>query len=62
MLRRVIFRAIAGLILALAFTWLVDFSLFQYRLSRNRLPFDSVTVHEYFAIAEKNERTEYVYK
>ena len=39
-----------------------DYLLFHYRLSRTRDSFGSVTVQEYYAIQEKNSRTEYMFK
>jgi len=39
-----------------------DYLIFRYRVSRSSAPFGSVTIHEYYAINEKNRRTEYVYK
>jgi hypothetical protein len=44
----------------LAFT--VDYLTFRYRISRNIDPVGSVTVQVYYAIQEKNSRTEYIYK
>ena len=38
-----------------------DLSL-RYHIPRSRQPFDTVAVHRYDAIAEKNNKTEFVYE
>lgn len=60
-MRRVLKIAVATL-LCVAAIWLIDFGAFKYRVLRNSGSYGSVTVHEYYAIGEKNQRTEYVYK
>ena len=45
-----------------AVVWLIDLGSFRYRVFRNRNPYGGATVYEYYAIGEKNQRTEYVYK
>lgn len=61
-MRRLLTMATVGLCLAGVIPWLVDFGVFEYRVARDRSPYGSVTVYEYYAIGEKNQRTEYVYK
>lgn len=61
-MRRVFAIAAVLLCLAGAVAWAVDFGVFEYRVARNHNPYGDVTVYEYYAIGEKNQRTEYVYK
>lgn len=60
-MRRLFAIAAVGLCVAGGLAWLVDFGVFEYRVARNDNPYGSVTVYEYYAIGEKNQRTEYVY-
>jgi hypothetical protein len=59
-------RIFVRLVIAICASGLVAFSgdylLFQYRLSRTRDSFGNVTVQVYYAIQEKNSRTEYMFK
>ena len=61
-MRRFILKVAAGFFALVAFAWLLDYAVFEFRVMNNRNPYGSVTVLEYYAIAEKNQRTEYVYK
>jgi hypothetical protein len=38
-----------------------DYLLLRYRIAQKRNPFGSVTVYRYYAVAEKNQKTEYVF-
>lgn len=62
MARRIFSMVLAGLCVVVTMAWLADFAIFEYRVRKNRNPYGSVTVHEYYAIGEKNQRTEYMYK
>ncbi len=61
-MRRRLLIVFAGLCATAAMVWGADFSVFEYRVFRNRSPYGSVMVYEYYAIGEKNQRTEFVYK
>ena len=39
--------------------YLGDFAIFRYRLVANRSPYETVIVRYYYAIQEKNGKTEY---
>jgi hypothetical protein len=61
-MKRIIFLLVISVCAAALFAFSGDYLLFRFRLSRNRDPFGSVTVQVYYAIQEKNSRTEYMYK
>jgi hypothetical protein len=41
--------------------YLGDYLVLRYRVATNRAPFGSVTVRSYYAIQEKNNRTEFIF-
>lgn len=61
-MKRCLGIAFVSLFALAVIAWTADFCVFEYRVFRNRNAYGSVTVYEYYAIGEKNERTEYVYK
>jgi len=61
-MKRTIFLCVIGVCLSASVAFAVDFFVFRYRLFHHNHPFGSVTVQVYYAIQEKNGRTEYVYK
>ncbi len=60
MKRRLIIVALALLTLLLAL-YAGDYFVLRYRIATNRNPFGTVTVYRYYAIAEKNNKVEYVF-
>lgn len=44
-----------------ALTYTADYAVLRVRIARNLTPYGTETVRQYYAISEKNERTEYVY-
>jgi hypothetical protein len=38
-----------------------DYLVLRYRIAQKRDPFASVTIYRYYAVAEKNQKTEYIY-
>ena len=61
-MKRIIVAALAGLCGLAALAFALDYLAFKYRILRNSSPYSTVAVQEYYAIQEKNNRTEYVYK
>ena len=59
-MKRLRIAAILVLVLGLAYA-VDDFSL-RYRIPKSRQPFDTVAVHRYDAISEKNNKVEFVYE
>jgi hypothetical protein len=39
----------------------IDYLIFRYRVASNRHPFGSVTVQSYYAVSQKNGKTEYLF-
>ncbi len=61
-MKRIIFLFVIGVCVLALFAFAADLCVFRYRIFRHSNPFGSVTVQVYYAIQEKNGRTEYVYK
>jgi len=61
-MKRIIFSLVIAVCASAILAFAADLCAFRYRLFRNRNPFGNVTVQVYYAIQEKNSRTEYVYK
>jgi hypothetical protein len=59
-------RIFAGIGLSLAVLLVVlyvaDYAMVRYRIAAKRNPFDSVAVSSYYAVQEKNNKTEYIFK
>jgi tRNA U34 5-carboxymethylaminomethyl modifying enzyme MnmG/GidA len=53
----------AGLVLAtmVSLAYAIDYLIFRYRVASNRQPFGSVTVQSYYAVGQKNGKTEYLF-
>jgi hypothetical protein len=39
----------------------IDYLVFRYRVASNRQPFGTVTVRSYYAVGQKNGKTEYLF-
>ena len=52
-----------GLILAsvVVLAYGIDYLVFRYRVASNRQPFGSVTVQSYYAVGQKNGKTQYLF-
>lgn len=59
-LKRLFFRSVAAIVLATAFVYLVDYLILRYRVWTNHTPFDTVTVHPYYAVPQKDQKTEFI--
>lgn len=44
-----------------ALIYTADYAVLRVRIARNLTPYGTETVRQYYAISEKNQRTEYVY-
>jgi len=55
--------AIVALMLAalLALIYIGDYAVFRFRLAANRNPYGSVTVDRYYAVPQKNGKTEFLF-
>ena len=50
------------LVLMLGLAYVIDDLSIRYRIPKSRQPFDTVAVHRYDAISEKNNKVEFVYE
>jgi hypothetical protein len=57
---RFLVRSIAAVVLFAALTFVVDYVVLRVRIATNRQPFGTVTVHPYYAVPEKGNKTEYM--
>jgi hypothetical protein len=64
-LRKLLKRIVAYTVLSVsgvcALAYAVDYCAFRIRLATNRQPFDSVTVTRYYAVPQKNGKTEFLF-
>lgn len=60
-MKKIIAPAVAGIVAAALVLYAVDYAILYYRISRNRSPYDSVTVRFFYQVQEKNQRTEYAF-
>lgn len=61
LLKRLLPRALASLVLALAALYIGDFFLLRYRMATNRNPYGTVTVQPYYAVPRKDHKTEFMF-
>ncbi|HTT19072.1 MAG TPA: hypothetical protein VMG82_09005 [Candidatus Sulfotelmatobacter sp.] len=59
-------RVFLGLVLFLlgtaALTFAVDFGVFRLRVASNRNPYGSVVVSHYYAVQQKNGKTQFIFE
>lgn len=60
-LNRALLRAVLSLAALLAFLYLADYLAARWHIPRNRELFGSVLVRRYYAVAEKNGKTEFLF-
>jgi hypothetical protein len=60
-LRGAIVRVVGALVLLAALVYAGDYLLVRFKIPKGREPFSSVTIQPYYAIHQKNGRTEYDY-
>ena len=60
-LRRRLFATVIVLTSLGVLAYAVDYLIFRYRLASNQRPFGSVTVQSYYAVGQKNGKTEYLF-
>ncbi len=60
-LARVLRRAFAGVVLTTALVYAIDYAVLRYRIATNHSPFGKITVRPYYAVPEKNHKTEFLF-
>jgi hypothetical protein len=58
-MKRIIFSVLASMIAASFLAYATDYLLWRYKLSTGHSPYGTLTVQYYYAIQEKNGKTEY---
>jgi len=58
-MKKIVASFLAGMIAASALAYAADYLLLRYKLSTGRSPYGALTVQYYYAIQEKNGKTEY---
>jgi hypothetical protein len=58
-LKSALFRVFGAVVLLLCLVYLGDYVSVRYKIPNGRDPFSTVTIQPYYAIHEKNGRTEY---
>ena len=61
-MKRILLIVVCGLGFLLALAYVADYLVLRYRMSANRNAFGTVTLRSYYAVQEKNNRTEFVFK
>lgn len=60
-LRRVVLGVLLGFLGATVLTFGVDLGLFRLRVAMNRHPYGSVVVSHYYAVQQKNGKTQFIF-
>ncbi len=56
---KIIYRILLAMILLIAVVYLCDYIVLRYRIGKNRNAFGTVTVQRFYAIKQKNGKTEF---
>jgi hypothetical protein len=54
-------RIFIGAVLICAITYAIDYAVLRVRIATNHNPFGTVTVRPYYAVPEKNHKTEFLF-
>ena len=57
---RFLVRALAALVIVSASAYVLDYLVLRFRIASNRQPFGSITVHPYYAVPQKGQKTEFI--
>src|SRR5581483_5853322 len=60
-LKRLFLRSFAGIVIALGFVYLCDYLLLRFRVATNRQPYGTVTIRPYYAVPQKDHKTEFLF-
>jgi hypothetical protein len=58
---RVIGIGLASLLTVTAVAYAADYCVFRYRVAANRQPFSQITVSRYYAVPQKNGKTQFIF-
>ena len=54
-------KTFAAVVLTIGVVYACDYLLLRFRIATNRQPYGTVTVHPYYAVPQKNHKTEYLF-
>lgn len=57
---RFVLRAIAALVILAALVFGVDYGVLRIRIATNHAPFGTVNVHPYYAVPQKDQKTQFI--
>lgn len=60
-MKRGITLAVLSLVILSAAVYAGDYAVLRFRLAKGKRPFGTVTVYRYYAVEEKNLKTEYAF-
>lgn len=58
-MKKIIFKSLVLLLAAAGLVYVGDYGVLRYRIARNWMPYDTVTVQSYYAVPQKTGKTEY---
>ena len=54
-------RTLVAALVSLSILYIGDYVSIRYRMAKNRAPFGAVTVQRYYAVPQKNRKTEFYF-
>jgi len=60
-LRRIFLGTIVAILAIVGLAFTLDFLVFRIRVATNHNPYGSVTVSRYYAVAQKNGKTQFIF-
>jgi hypothetical protein len=57
---RFLARSVAAIVLTVAAAYFVDYLILRLRVATNKQPYGTVTVHPYYAVPQKDRKTEFI--
>lgn len=54
-------RIFIGIVLTTAIVYAMDYAVLRFRIATNHNPFGTVTVRPYYAVPQKNHKTEFLF-
>lgn len=58
-MKKIIFKSLVVLLCSVGVLYLGDYAALRYRIARDWIPYDTVTVQVYYAVPQKTGKTEY---
>lgn len=58
---RILQRTFIALVLTAAIAYASDWAILRFRIATNRQPYGTVTVQPYYAVPQKNHKTEFLF-